>query len=85
MGSSAWYIGLISGFLLVLAVVICVANILNLARRISVQARELSVALNGTSDNTDVLHLIPSVNEMIGTVYGAVGAVRTNVLERRPS
>ena len=85
MGSPAWYIGLIVGFALVLAVVICVANLLNLARRISVQARELSVALNATGNNTDVLQVIPSVNELIVTVYGAIGAVRTNVLERRPS
>lgn len=85
MGSSAWYIGLVVGFALVLAVVICVANILNLARRISVQARELSVALNATGTNTDVLQVIPSVNELIVTVYGAIGAVRTNVLERRRS
>lgn len=85
MGSSGWYIGMIVGFVLVLTVVVCVANILNLARRISVQARELSVALNATGHNTDVLHVIPSVNEMIVTVYGAIRAVRTNVLERRSS
>lgn len=85
MGSSAWYLGMAVGFLLVLAIVICVANILNLARRISVQAREVSVALNTTGNNTDVLQVIPSVNELIVTVYGAIGAVRTNVLERKLS
>jgi len=85
MGSPAWYFGLAVGFSLVLVVVVCVANILNLARRISVQARELSVALNATGNNTDVLHVIPSVNAMIVSVYGSIGAVRTNLLERTRS
>lgn len=83
MGSTAWYIGLVVGFALVFVVVICVANILNLARRVSVQARELSVALNATGNNTDVLQVIPSVNDLIVSVYGSIGAVRTHILERR--
>lgn len=81
MGSFAWYLGFFVAFTLILVVVICVAAILDLARRISVQARELSVALNATGRNTDVLQAVPSVNSMIGSVYGVVGKVRTRVLE----
>lgn len=85
MGSAPWYAGLTVAFVLVLVVVICVASILNLARRISVQARELSVSLHETAGNTDVLQVIPSVNEMVVTVYGAIGAVRARVFEGKRS
>lgn len=83
MGSPAWYIGLIVGAGVVLTVVVCVSTILSLARRISIQARELSLALSATVDNTEVLHVIPSVNDKIVTVYEAIGALRTDVFERR--
>lgn len=81
MGNPGWYIGLFLGLAAVFAVVICVANILNLARRISGQARELALTLSETKSNTDVLHALPGVNKKITDVYGAVGLVRTKVLE----
>lgn len=83
MGSPAWYVGMAVAFAAVLAVVICVAAILNLARRISVQARELAVALHATAGNTDILQAIPAVNDQIVTAYAGVNAVRTAVLERK--
>ncbi|KRA27231.1 MULTISPECIES: hypothetical protein [unclassified Nocardioides] len=83
MGSPAWYIGLIVGAGVVLTVVVCVSTILSLARRISMQARELSLALGATVDNTEVLHVIPSVNDMIVTVHEAIGTLRTDVFEKR--
>lgn len=83
MGSPAWYVGLIVGAAVVLTVVVCVSTILSLARRISMQAHELSLALGATVDNTEVLHVIPSVNDMIVTVYEAIGTLRTDVFEQR--
>lgn len=85
MGHIAWYLAFFVAFVLILAVVICVASILDLARRISIQARELAVALNATGRNTDVLQAVPGVNTMIGSVYGVVGKIRTRVLEGRPA
>lgn len=79
MGNPAWYIGLVIGCVLVWVVVILVATILNLARRISVQARELSVVLYATGRNTDVLQAIPDVNRQVVRVYGGVGGVRTKL------
>jgi hypothetical protein len=81
MGGTGWYIGLFIGLAAVFVIVICVANILSLARRISGQARELALTLKQTKENTDVLHALPGVNKMITDVYGAVGLVRSEVLE----
>lgn len=76
-----WYIGFIVALAAVFVIVICVATILSIARRIAMQARELALALNVTKKNTDVLHALPGVNKQIVDVYGAVGLVRTKVLE----
>lgn len=80
MGGPVWYIGIVIALALVWVVVICVAVILNLARRISVQARQLAVALNAAAINTDVLQVIPAVNEQVVRVYGGVGGVRAKLL-----
>ncbi len=82
MGSSGWYVGFILAFVIVWVVVIIVATILSLARRVSVQAREISVALNAAGNNTDVLRALPAVNHMISSVFGVVRAVRVQVLDR---
>ncbi|WP_183097965.1 hypothetical protein [Nocardioides pelophilus] len=76
MGHPGWYFGLVIAFVLVSVVVICVATILNLARRISVQVREIAVALSATGRNTDILQVIPAVNEQVVQVYAAVSGVR---------
>lgn len=81
MGHPGWYIGLAIAFVLIWIVVICVAQILGLARRVSEQAYEVAEALEAIGDNTDVLRAIPNVNDLITGVYGAVGAVRTTFLE----
>jgi predicted Holliday junction resolvase-like endonuclease len=75
----SWYIGIVIAFVLVWVVVICVATILNLARRISVQAREIALALSATGCNTDVLQVIPAVNEQVANVYAGVGGVRAKL------
>jgi|GEM_PF-6477648 len=79
MGHPGWYVGLVIAFVLVWVVVICVATILNLARRISVQAREIAVALNAAGRNTEVLQVIPAVNDQVIRVYAGVGGVRAKL------
>lgn len=81
LGHPGWYIGLSIAFVCILLVVICVASILMLARKIGAQAYDVAVALENIGDNTDVLRAVPSVNDMITGVYGAVGAVRATFLE----
>ena len=81
MGHPGWYIGFAIAFVLIWVVVICVATILNLARRISLQAIDIADALQETGENTDILQAVPGVTDQITGVYGAVGAVRSTFLE----
>ncbi len=82
MGHAGWYIGFVIAFVLIWGVVICVANILNLARRISVQSREISLALNATADNTDAMQLVDTINQGTHSVNTGLERVRAHLYER---
>ncbi len=62
---TGWYVGLTIGAVIVAAVVVLVAIILGLARRISVQARTITGALNEARVNTLGLWDVDKVNESL--------------------
>jgi len=62
---TGWYVGLTIGAVVIAIVVVLVATILGLARRISVQARSITGALNEARANTLPLWDVDKVNEGI--------------------
>ncbi len=62
---TGWYVGLTIGAVVVAAVVVLVAIILGLARRISVQARQITGGLNQARVNTLALWDVDKLNEAL--------------------
>lgn len=79
---TGWYIGYVIGGVAITAVVVLVAIILTMARRIAVQAEDITKALDASRMNTQPLWDVAKVNMGLSGIVGSARAART-VLERR--
>ncbi len=79
---TAWYIGFAIAGVCITIVVILVAIILTMARRIDVQARAIIEGLEDSRANTMVLWDVATVNEDLTGIVGSAQAAR-GVLEAR--
>lgn len=82
MGHLGWYIGYVIAFVLIQGVVICVAIVLNLARRIGVQSREISMAIFTTGVHTDSMRTVAEINKDTASVVTGLARVRARLYER---
>jgi len=79
---TGWFVGLSIAGIVVTIVVVLVAVILGLARRISVQARAISGALNQGRVNTLALWDVDKVNEGIRLTIGHAQQARSSLESR---
>ena len=85
MTHTGWYIGYLIAFVLIQGVVICVAIVLNLARRIGVQSREISMAIFTTGMQTDAMRNVATINKGTESVVAGLARVRARLYERESS
>jgi hypothetical protein len=78
-----WYIGYVIAFSLIWIVVVCVAIVLNLARRIAAQSREISMAIHSTAVHTDEMRHVASINSGTGSLTAGLAKVRARLYERQ--
>jgi Na+-transporting NADH:ubiquinone oxidoreductase subunit NqrF len=62
---TGWYVGLALGAIIIAVVVVLVAIILGLARRIAVQAKQITAAIDDARVNTLPLWDVDKVNESL--------------------
>lgn len=62
---TGWYVGLALGAIIIAVVVVLVATILGLARRIGVQAKQITAAINEARVNTLPMWDVDRVNESL--------------------
>jgi hypothetical protein len=80
-----WYIGFVIAFVLIQGVVICVAIVLNLARRIGVQSREISMAIHATAVHTGPMRTVATINRGTESVTSGLVRVRARLYESEAS
>lgn len=74
-----WYLGFVIGFVVVVVVVVIVAAILNLASKISDQARDASAALDAGQVNTLPLWDVSATNRISQAILRGARAARRAV------
>lgn len=79
---AGWYIGFVIAFVLIQGVVICVALVLNLARRIGVQSEQISMAIFATGVQTDSMRTVAAINAGTESVVAGLARVRATLYER---
>lgn len=79
MTHPGWYIGFFIAFPLIEGVVIAVAIVLNLARRIGDQSREISLAIHATGVNTDAMRDVATINQGTQGVNAGLSRVRSRL------
>lgn len=82
MSHTGWYVGYVIAFVLIWGVVICVALVVNLARRIGVQSREISMAIHATGVQTDSMRDVAAINKGTASVVAGLARVRAHLYER---
>ena len=73
---TAWWVGLILGFIVVGVVVVIVAILLNLAARIADSAHAASAALPVVRNQTDALQDVGKINESAISILRSARAAR---------
>lgn len=73
---TGWYAGYIITAIIIAAVVILVASILALARRIGEQAAEINRVLDDARANTMVLWNLEKLNDALRSIVGSATAAR---------
>ncbi|MDQ6837432.1 MAG: hypothetical protein M3137_03590 [Actinomycetota bacterium] len=73
---TGWYVGFIITTVIVLIVVILVAIILRLARKIGIQARDVTLALDDCRANTMALWDVQQVNSGVKDINRSAAAAR---------
>jgi hypothetical protein len=79
MSHTGWYVGYVIAFVLIQGIVICVSIVLNLARRIGVQSREISMAILSTGMQTDPMRTVATINKGTKSVVGGLSRVRAHL------
>jgi Na+-transporting NADH:ubiquinone oxidoreductase subunit NqrF len=79
---TGWYVGLIIAAVVVTIVVVLVAIILNLARKIAIQAREVTYAIDDCRANTNALWDVSAVVNGVKNINKNAAAAR-EVLENQ--
>jgi hypothetical protein len=74
---SAWYFGFIVTFTIILIVVALVATIIQLARRIGVQAGDIAEVLDECRANTAAMPRVRDINADTERINDGLGAVHT--------
>lgn len=73
---TTWYISFVIAGVVITLVVVLVAIILTMARRIAVQALEVTAALEEARANTEALWDVAKVNEGLTSIVGSAQAAR---------
>lgn len=79
---TGWYVGLIIAVVVVAIVVVLVAIILNLARKIAVQARQVTYAIDDCRQNTNALWDVQAVLSGVKDINKSAAAAR-EILENQ--
>jgi hypothetical protein len=79
MSHTGWYVGYVIAFVLIQGIVISVSLVLNLARRIGVQSREISMAILSTAVHTDPMQTVATINKGTESVVGGLSRVRAHL------
>jgi len=74
--SSGWYIGWAVGLLVVLIAAGLLLAVIAFGRRIAAQAADITVALDGTRDNTDALWDVRATNADVDRVTRQLAKAR---------
>jgi hypothetical protein len=85
MSHTGWYVGYVIAFVLIQGIVICVSIVLNLARRIGVQSREISMVILSTGVQTDPMRTVATINKGTESVVGGLSRVRAHLYGREGS